>query len=33
MSQEHMELARRVFENRNVEEIDETEIRSIFHPM
>jgi limonene-1,2-epoxide hydrolase len=32
MSQAHVELVRRVFENRNVAEIDETEIRSIFHP-
>jgi hypothetical protein len=32
MSQEHMELARRLFENRNVQGIDEMEIRSIFHP-
>jgi limonene-1,2-epoxide hydrolase len=32
MSQEHVELVRRVFENPNVEENDEIEIRSIFHP-
>jgi limonene-1,2-epoxide hydrolase len=31
MSEEHMELVRRVFENRNVAEIGETEVRSIFH--
>jgi limonene-1,2-epoxide hydrolase len=31
MSLEHMELVRRVFESRNVAEIDEMEIRSIFH--
>jgi ketosteroid isomerase-like protein len=32
VSEENVELVRRVFENRNVEEIDEMEIRSIFHP-
>jgi limonene-1,2-epoxide hydrolase len=32
MSQEHMDLVRRVFENPNVEENDGIEIRSIFHP-
>jgi ketosteroid isomerase-like protein len=32
MSQENAELVRRVFENPPVEETDETELRSIFHP-
>jgi limonene-1,2-epoxide hydrolase len=32
VSQANVELVRRVFENRNVAEIDENEIRSIFHP-
>jgi len=32
MSQENVELVRRVFETPNVEEGDEMEIRSIFHP-
>src|SRR5438132_12939922 len=32
MSQELMELARRVFDNWKLGEIDEMEIRSIFHP-
>jgi ketosteroid isomerase-like protein len=32
VSHENVELVRRVFENRNSEEIDEQEIRSIFHP-
>jgi hypothetical protein len=33
VSEEHMELARRVFENRNwSEEMDEMELRSIFDP-
>jgi limonene-1,2-epoxide hydrolase len=32
VSQANVELVRRVFENRNVAEIDEIEIRSIFHP-
>ena len=32
MSQENVELVRRVFENPSVEETDETELRSIFHP-
>jgi hypothetical protein len=32
MSRANVELVRRVFENRNVEEIDEVEIRSIFRP-
>jgi ketosteroid isomerase-like protein len=32
MSQENIELVRRVFETPKVEEGDETELRSIFHP-
>jgi ketosteroid isomerase-like protein len=32
MSQENVALVHRVFENRDVEEIDEMEIRSVFHP-
>jgi hypothetical protein len=32
MSQANIELVRRVFENPTVEENDEIEIRSIFHP-
>jgi limonene-1,2-epoxide hydrolase len=32
MSQENVELVRRVFENPPVQETDETELRSMFHP-
>jgi ketosteroid isomerase-like protein len=32
MSQANVDVVRRVFDNRNVEEIDEVEIRSLFHP-
>jgi limonene-1,2-epoxide hydrolase len=32
MSQQHVELARRVFDDRDFGEIDETELRSIFPP-
>ena len=32
MSQENVELVRRVFETPNVEDTDEPELRSIFHP-
>lgn len=32
MSRENLKLARRVFETRNKEEIDEMELRSVFHP-
>ena len=32
MSRENVEIVRRVFENRDIGEIEEMEIRSVFHP-